>query len=312
MPTSSIVGISDGPRMTVADLVGMPLFIPTKLKELMKNQFISEALFRNAGPNPNGMVAYRQGAPMFLYDDASDLSEFGEIPVSHGALGLPTVSFASKKGLGVRVSKEMIDENRINAVQEQMTALVNTMIRNNDRRARALFTSNAVPTMAVSTAWDNGGSPRVDIANGILEITSAAPTVDQGGSADEYYGFVPDTMVANPGLLATLMANDEFMKVYQGNIASEAIAYTGSLPAKVFGLDLVQSRVWPTTEVLLLQRNVCGFYSDTRSLTFTGLYPEGNGPNGGPTESWRSDATIKRAMGLDQPTAALWLTGLTS
>ena len=40
------------------------------------------------------------------------------------------------------------------------------------------------------------------------------------------------------------------------------------------------------------------------------MYPEGNGPNGGPTESYRSDASYKRAIAVDQPKAAMWLTGV--
>jgi hypothetical protein len=64
--------------------------------------------------------------------------------------------------------------------------------------------------------------------------------------------------------------------------------------------------------VLILERGTVGFYSDTRPLQFTAMYPEGNGPNGGPTESYRSDASHKRAIAVDQPKAAIWITGITS
>ncbi|CDZ92287.1 hypothetical protein QM787_04055 [Rhodococcus ruber] len=309
--TVDVVSVSDGPRITVAELVANPLFIPTKLMELMRNQFISEALLRDAGPNPSGVVAYREGDPMFLEDDVADVAEFGEIPVSHGKLGLPRTAFAVKRALGVRVSKEMIDENRIDAVNKQLTGLRNTFIRANDRSAKALLQSPVVPTMPVSTPWDDPTSkPRTDLAKAIEEITSAAPTEAQGGTGDEYFGFEPDTIVLHPGLLATLLDNDNVLKVYQGNLAEQNIAYTGALPATIFGLNVIQSRTFPRDRALVLQRGVVGFYSDTRPLQFTGLYPEGNGPNGGPTETWRSDASHKRAMGIDQPKAALWLTGL--
>ena len=111
MPTTGIVSVSDGSRLTVSDLVGNPLWIPTKLKQIIANQFISEALFRDGGPNPNGVVAYREGDPLFLEDDVADVAEFGAIPVSASGRGTPRVAFATKKALGIRVSKEMIDEN---------------------------------------------------------------------------------------------------------------------------------------------------------------------------------------------------------
>lgn len=308
MATSSIVSVSDGSRLTVSDLVKNPLFIPTKLKELMENQFISEALLRNGGKNPAGIVGYREGDPTFLDDDVQDVSEFGEIPVSSGRLGTPRMVYAVKKALGVRVSKEMIDENNIDAVNKQMTGLRNTFVRANDRGAKTLFQSAAVPTMPVSTAWDAvGGKPRTDLARAVEKIATAAPAE---ATEDEFYGFQPNTMVVHPGLLATLMDNDQILKVFNGNVANESIAYTGAIPGELMGLSVIQSRTFPIDKILILERGTAGFYSDTRPLQFTSLYPEGNGPNGGPTESWRSDASHKRALGLDQPKAALWLTGL--
>lgn len=306
--TTSIVSVSDGAQITVSDIVGNPLFIPTKLKELMQNQFISEALLRNAGSNPNGIVGFREGDSMFLEEDVQDVAEFGEIPVSSGSRGLPRTAYAVKKALGVRVSKEMIDENQIDQVNKQMTGLKNTFIRANDRGAKGLLQSAAVPTMAVTTAWDaSGGKPRTDIAKAIDKITTAAPA---NATEDESFNFIPDTLVVHPGMLATLMDNEDVLKVYQGNLADQNIAYTGALPSSIWGLSVIQSFAFPRDKVLVLERGTVGFLSDTRPLQFTTLYPEGNGPNGGPTETWRSDASHKRAMGLDQPKAALWLTGL--
>ncbi|QCG77589.1 major head protein [Gordonia phage Fairfaxidum] len=305
---TNLVSVSDGNRFTVSDLVKNPLWVPTKLKELIENQFISEALLRNAGKNDAGVVAFREGDPTFLDDDVQDVAEFGEIPVSAGKLGKPRATYATKKALGVRVSKEMIDENNIDAVNKQITGLKNTFIRANDRGAKALFSSSAVPTLAVTKAWNDPlGKPRTDLAKAIEQISTAAP---DEATEDEYFGFEPDTIVLHPGLLATLMDNEQILKVYQGNVANESIAYTGAIPGLLMGLNVIKSRTWPINKALLLERGTVGFYSDTRPLQFTALYPEGGGPNGGPRETWRSDASHKRAIGLDQPKAALWLTGL--
>ncbi|AMS03497.1 major head protein [Gordonia phage UmaThurman] len=305
---NTLVSVSDGPSLTVSDLVKNPLWVPTKLKELMENQFISEALLRNGGKNDAGVVAFREGDPTFLDDDVQDVAEFGEIPVSAGRLGLPRAAYATKKALGVRISKEMIDENKIDAVNKQITGLRNTFVRANDRGAKALFSSPAVPTMPVSEPWDDPlGKPRTDLAKAIEEISTATP---DEATEDEYYGFEPDTIVLHPGLLATLMDNEQILKVYQGNVANESIAYTGAIPGLLMGLNVIKSRTFPVDKALILERGTVGFYSDTRPLQFTTLYAEGGGPNGGPRETWRSDASHKRAIGLDQPKAALWLTGL--
>lgn len=313
MPTQTIVSVSDGPRTTVSDLIGSPLMVPTKLRELMQNVFISESLFRNAGANPSGLVGYTEGDPSFLDADVQDVAEFGEIPVSSGRMGVPKVAIATKRGLAVRISREMRDENKIGAVQEQMRQLRNTFRRADDRACKALLDSAAVPTMAVSAgAWSVSATskPRDDIANAIYTITSAAPAAGDVASPEEWYGFQPDTIVLNPGLVPILMKNANFKELYVGDVAGQNPGLTGQIPETIFGLNVVRSMSWPTSKVLVLERGTLGFYSDTRPLEFTALYPEGNGPNGGPRETWRSDATHKRAMALDQPKAAIWITGV--
>lgn len=311
MPTTPIVSISDGPRLTVSEMVGNPLFIPTKIKELLTNVFITQTLFRDGGANKNGLVAYRQGDPIFLDGEPEDVAEFGEIPVAAGRKGTAQFAVANKKGLGVGVSKEMIDENDVDEVNRQITMLVNTFKRSDDRVFRALMQSNVVPTMAASAAWDTtNGNPRGDIARGMEKVINAAPSIAEGGSAEEWFGFEPDTMVMNPGLFPILLDNDKFNKIYQGNIANENIAYTGKLPGKVLNLDVLGARGWPMDRIWVGQKKVPGFYSDTRPFQVTGLYPAGNGPNGGPTESHRCDATRKTAYALDQPKAGIWITGL--
>lgn len=305
--TTPIVSVNDGPRITVSDLVGNPLWVPTKIKELLQNAFISETLFRDAGPNANGLVGYHEGHPTFLVGDVEDIAEFGEIPVTYGERGTPVVVRATKKGLGVRISREMITDNNVGEVNQQITQLTNTFKRADSRVARNLLAT--LPSMPVDAPWDTeDGKPRRDLATAIHEISTAAPST--GGSDDEGYGFQPDTIVMNPGLLPVLLDNENFLKVYQGNIADESIAYTGRLPGKIYGLDVIGSMTWPDDEVTILQRGVVGFYSDTWPLEITGLYAEGNGPLGGPTQSYRCDATHRRAIALDQPKAGLRLTGL--
>lgn len=308
--TTPVVSVNDGPRITVNDLIGSPLMVPTKIKELMLNQFLSETLFRNEGENSNGLVAYSEGHPTFLDQDVQDLAEGAEIPIATSSRGVPMVARSNTRGLGVRISRKMIKANKVGEVQRQITQLANTFKRADDRVARALLAT--LPDLPVDNEWDDetDGNPRLDIANAIREVTEAAPAPSAGGSDEEWYGFQPDTIVMNPGLLPTLLSSEKFLKVYVGNIANESILYTGKLPGKVFGLDIIGSMAWPTDEVTILERGTIGFYSDMFPLEITGLYPEGNGPNGGPTQSYRCDATHTRAIALDQPKAGVRLTGL--
>ncbi|WP_032376006.1 phage major capsid protein [Rhodococcoides fascians] len=305
-----IVSVSDGSRTTVADIVGSPMMIPTRIIDLLKQQFISEALLRDAGPNKNGLVQYFEETPLYLDGDVSDVAEFGEIPVISGQRGLPRIAVGNKKAFGVRVSKEMVDENDIDQVNTQMTQASNSAIRAQERALRAALQNPAIPTLAATAAW-TGSSAKIrrDIANAQELIGTAKPTASQG---EDLLGFEADTIVFPGSITPVLLDNEEFLKVYKDSLSTEDIRYTGKMPKKVLDLDALKSRTWPNDRVLVLMRKQLGFYSDARKLQATGLYGEGGGPNGGPTESWRSDISYKRVIGIDQPKAAVWITGVQS
>ncbi len=307
--TTPVLSVSDGSRTTVSDLVGNPYLIPARILDVLANQFISETLLRNAGRNTNGLVSFHSSTPLYLDGDVEAVAEFAEIPVAAGQMGLPRLAYGIKKGLGVRVSREMRDEGNVDAVNRQITQLRNTHVRADERALRALLDDPSIPTVAATAAWDAGATAKIrrDIARAKEQIASARPA---GAPADSRFGFRADTVVMPGDIEPVLEGNEEFNRVYRDGQSSENIEYTGKLPTKIAGLDPLTSYSFSSNKVLVLERGTVGFYSDTRPLEATPLYGEGGGPNGGPTESWRSDSTRKRVMGVDQPLAACWITGV--
>lgn len=313
--TVSVVSVHDGPGITVDQLIGAPMMLPTRVIELLTGNFLDDVVFRDAGRNTNGLVAGEESTPLFLGNDVETVAEFGEIPVAAGQRGLPRIWTGSKRGLGIRVSREMRDENKIDDVNRQIKQLTNTTLRARSwALRRALLNTapggTAIPSVAAVGAWGTSGSRiRRDFSNAIEVVKSARPA---GSSTEDLLGFTPDAAIIPAGLEPVVLDDDEFLKIFRGEIAGESPAYTGTMPQTFMGLTGFAERFWPTDRVLVFERNTLGFRSDTRPLEATGLYPEGNGPNGGPNESWRSDTTYKRVIGVDQPLAACWITGVTT
>lgn len=307
MPTP-ITSVTDGGRTTVADLVGAPLAIPARVIELLEGASIVEALLRDAGTNTNGLVSFEESTPLFLDGDVATVAEFGEIPVAAGQRGIPRISVGLKDALGIRVSREMRDENKLDQVNTQLRQLVNTMIRAELRALRALFLNPAIPAIPAAAAWDTPSARiRHDLFAAQEIVASSKPDT---GQEDDTYSFEADTIAMHGGLKPVLLDNDEFLAIYKDALAEENPAYTGTLPRTVGGMTGLTSRFWPRDRVLVTEAGTVGFWSDTRALEVTPLYGEGGGPNGGPTESWRSDASRKRVLGVDQPKAACWITGV--
>lgn len=304
---NSIVSIDDGKLISVDDVLGDPKAIPQRVIDLVRDNIVGETMFRNAG-NPGGLlVQFERMKPRFLDGGPEGVAEFGEIPVFGTDAGEPDVARGLKLGVAVRVSREMKDFNKIDKLRTDVAAASNTVIRANDAAFRATLDAANVPTVAASAAWDvTAATPRRDIKNAMKSVATAVFDGDQ----DQPMGFVPDTLVLNSALLYDFMDSDEFKSVYSGDIAHENVAFTGVLPGTIMGLTVLHSPLWPLAKGLVLQRGITGFYADARPLEGTSLYGEGGGPNGGPTESWRSDITQIRAIGVDEPLSACWITGL--
>lgn len=296
--------LDGGRKTTVDDIRRNPLFLPARILELLDGQFLDDVVLRYEGDAST--VAFEEGQSIFLDGEVSELIEFEEIPVLGTQRGLPRVAIATKKGAGVRISEDMRRENNMAAVNRQIIALTNSMIRARFVAMREILTNAAIPSIPAAAAWDTAsGRPRRDFAAAAEVIASAGD--DAAGTT---HGYEADTTIMPGSITPVLLDNEDFLKVYGGNIAGENIAYTGKLPQDVMGMLGLKARFWPNDRVLVLQRKTVGFYTDPRPLEVTPLYPEGNGPNGGPTESHRSDATMKRAAGVDQPLAACWITGV--
>jgi hypothetical protein len=304
----TVASISDGPNITVRQLVGNPLLIPARVLDMLDNSFLTDVIFRDAGRNEAGVVTFDESTPLFLAGDPEDVAEYAEIPVSVGQRGVPKLAVGVKRGLGVRVSREMIDENRLGDVNRQLLQLRNTMVRAEEKALKALLLAATIPAVTASASWSTTGTPRKDIANAMQTVAGAVPV---GGTTEDVLGFIPDTIILPQTATAGLMGNTDWLTVYTaGQNAGEDIRYTGRLPGQIMGLSALQSYFWPTNKALVIQRGIVGLRSDTRPLEATPVYPEGNGPNGGPTESFRSDTTRKRVLAVDQPLAACWINGI--
>jgi len=160
--------------------------------------------------------------------------------------------------------------------------------------------------MPVSVAWDQANSK---IRHDIAEATSVIEDSGPEGQAENYFGFSPDTLVIGRRTRTDLITSDDFMKAYSDKLVDQSPAYTGTLPGNFVGLNVMVSREMDRLapgRALLLERNTVGGIGDERPLRVTPLYERRE------NESWRSDVVRQSAIVLDQPKAALWLTGVTT
>lgn len=307
-----IESVQDGPRLTVNQLTKSPTLIPKRILRMMDQEFLTDSVLRKASDAPSGSVLFYESTPLFAQDDPAILDEFAEIPTTNGSLGTPKVARVVRRALGLRVSKTMMDRNDIDAVNVQVTQIRNTMVRAwEDALFSAIVANGSVQSITTDVAWGAGTGTHIrgDINAAKYLLKQAAADDD----AKQKFGYVADTLVITTETEQDFLDSDEVNNVYLGNTASEGIRYKGALPNKFNGLDVLVS--WRLSAyfpggAMVLQRKVFGGISDERPLQATPLYGEGNGPNGGPTESFRTDVTRASAIFLDQPKAVVLINGV--
>lgn len=313
MVATPIVSVQDGPRITVSALMKSPTLIPKRVISLMDQAFLADSILRNAQDAPSGSVLYFESTPLFSTDDPTILDEFGEIPVTNGSLGTPKVVRVVRRAFGLRVSLTMVQRNSVDAINVQITQIRNTMVRAwEDAFLSAIIANAVVSVMTTDKSWALATSH-------IRQDVNAAKFVVKNAAADaagkQKFGYEPDTLIISTDTEIDFLDSDEISKTYVGNIADESLAYTGKLPQKFLTLDVLVSwrlSAYAPSCALVLQRKVFGGISDERPLQATPMYGEGNGPNGGPTESWRTDITRASAIFLDQPKAVCIIAGVNS
>lgn len=313
MPATRIVGRQDGPRITVASMMKSPTLIPKRVISMLDQSFLVDTVLRNGGDNQSGVVLYFETTPLFANDNPQVMDDFAEIPTTNGSLGTPKMVRVVRRALGLRVSKTMIDRNNTDAVNLQITQIRNTMIRAwEDAFFSALIANPTLQVMHTDTVWSSASSHIRKDVNGAKFLIKNASSDGNGQNGVNKLGFKADTLILSTVSETDFLDSDEVAKIFVGNLAQSNLLYTGTLPNRFLDLDVVTSwrlDTYSYGSAIVCQRKLVGFISDERPLEATPMYGEGNGPNGGPTESWRSDTTRASAIGIDQPLAAVLITG---
>lgn len=301
----SVVSYEDGPKLTVNDLLKDPTVIPRRVIDMTKQRFVADQLLRGGPSAVSGVAKFYSSTPLFSMTNTQIVGEFGSIPVAQNDLGQLLLTQTTKRGLGLRVSREMADRNDVDAVNTQVSQVSNTMVRDWDgvfMAALLAAVSTSGQTVAASNAWSStSGTPRTDILNArSLIINATLP-----GTTDNFMAFNPDTIVLSMLDVAELLENTSIWQPWQGgNIANLNPQVTGQLPATLFGLDAWATWHLAQGTALVLERKTVGFISDERPLEATPMKYNDD------EEHWRSNVTRVSAVGIDQPYAVASITGI--
>jgi hypothetical protein len=282
----------DGPQITIDTFLNDPLRIQALVFQAAAQQFLADALLRMTGPLKSNAVQYFTSTPFYSDSNAGKRAEFAEVPVAVGSYGTPAVTYVAERALAILISDAMKRWQNIDQVNTQLAQVRNTLVKTyDDAFIAALLAAN---TQVVSgSAWGTATTASA-IRNDLIEAMKLVATAAAPGQ-NTAFGFTADTLVIGQGRQFDLIRQEDFNKPYVGNIASENLLYTGKLPNKIMGLDVVVSRALDDSKAIVMQRKVSGFIADDLPLQASGLYRDE------PRKTWRCDVQRSSAIGFDQP-----------
>jgi hypothetical protein len=303
MPTGAR-SYSDAPRVTVNELLKDPLVIPQLILDITRNEFVMDSVLRSGGAAPSGAVRYAESTPLYADDYPEIRPEFGEVPIVPTSVGIPRVVFSHERAMAIMVSDEMRRRQAIDPVTRQLVQVKNTMVYSWNTAFYSAVVSNAsIQTLAVANAWASASATiRADIMQAVYLIENANIVSPSG--VTQWLGFEADTLIINHGTKNTLLQSSTFAAPYIGDIASENLLYTGTLPQQILNLDVMVSRQVPAGNAIIMQRQRAGFFADELPFMAGPLYRDE------PRKTWRSDTQRAAAIGLDQPLAIVLLSGV--
>lgn len=297
----NILYSQDGPTLTVDQMVKAPTYIPRRILEVAKQQFLADKLLRNVGSMPGGAAVFFANTPLFADTAVEIVQEGAEIPAGMGSTGTPTVVRTVKRALAVEITQEMQDRNNTDQVETRIQQTTNSIVRAWDTTFLTAAKAGA-QTQAATAVWSGSSSKmRLDIAAAMKKINTAT---DSQGSQ---FGFNADTLVLNNGDVLDFIYSTDVASVFVGNIANLNPSFTGQIPttgSRFFNLDVFVTPNQAAGTAIVMQRGICGFIGDERPLQATPLYRINQ------REVWRSDVIRRSAVGIDYPTAVCTITGI--
>jgi hypothetical protein len=201
----------------------------------------------------------------------------------------------------------METRNDVGRVKDEIRMTRDTLVNTRDK---VFFTAvinepnvQTLPAGNASGGWLSGTTSIVsDIAEGMYMISSVGVT---GAQLSETLNYKADTLIVHPSITSGFIDNDEVNAIFAGSpLASEQLRYTGKMPKKFMGLDVLECWRCPVDTAIMCQRNMMGFISKEWPLSGSPMkYNEDE-------QTYRTNFTYRDLVGIDNPKSVLFITGV--
>jgi hypothetical protein len=301
----------DGAKWTVNQLLKQPKRVPNLVENMVRDSNIAEWLLRQGPTADGGSVVYGETVALYASHDGEIVAEYAEIPGVETPVRTEITRATTKRGVHLKISKEMETRNDVGRVQDEMRMVRDTLVNTRDKVFfQAVINHPSAQTFVATNAAVAGGwlgtaasvGIRKDIARAMFLISSVSAT---GAQLSETLNYQADTLIVHPATVSAFIDSNEVNSIFAGSpLASESLRYTGVMPKKFMSLDVMTSFRCPVDLAIVCQRNVMGFISKEWPLSGTPMrYDED-------TQTYRSNFSYRDLVAIDNPKSVCFITNI--
>ena len=191
-PSPTISGVD----VTASVFLRNPARVQKAITDFTVQRFVMDRIFSQGPTATGGAVVYDQvtGTFFFLDRDVQEVRPGSRFPILAGGEQLPSVAVVRKLGGEVMLTDEAVRRDNRDLVGREIRRLGNNVVRYVDASAVAALNAAPIYTMTASGSWSTA-DVLADIATGAEMIYG--PDL----------GYVPDTILINPGNHAAMIKN---------------------------------------------------------------------------------------------------------
>jgi hypothetical protein len=219
----------NGDEQTIHYLLQNPNLIARRLRTLLEQRYISDALLRGRFQVVGGAITYESGEPIFAEGDPRAVAPGGEYPLTKIGGGTPSLAKTTKWGQDALVTDEAIKRLKRNPVDRAFAKLTNNNVRYVDSVSMSAISSRVTASQAAAVAWATASAEQI-----LTDVMLAKANVV---ALNE--GFEPDTVVVDDINYAYALA--KFIAAgYLPRESANGAVVTGDFP-------VIQGMTWLST-----------------------------------------------------------------
>lgn len=300
-----------GDTVTISRFLQNPTLIARRLRTILEQRYIADALLTGRFKAAGGAVLYETGETIFTDDNPQAVAPGSEYPLTNVSSGTASLAKTVKWGQDAVVTDESIARRQMDPVTRAMLKLANQNVKYVDSVALSAIASAVTATAGVANgAWSTFATTAQAVMNDVAQAKAQIVALNQG--------YDPDTVVLDDLSWASAMSKFIAAGLLPRESNNGNPLLTGDFP-EILGMRWLATPNIPTSGVaIVLDSTQLGGMAD-EDLGGPG-YVSAAGPNTAPVQvktirddeddKWRLRARRVTVPVVLEPASARKITGI--